>query len=391
MPPAKKKAAKKKTARKRAASRVAPKRGNLFVFSGTDEGRVKQASLDLFRKLTEHLDEFGAETLDGTAENAEDAAKIIRRTLEALQTLPFFGGDKVVWLKNANFLADNVTSNAKATQTALEGLTDLITRGLPPEVKFVISATIIDKRRSFYKRLKEAGELQAFDKPDISREGWEEDVMQYVAQEASTRRLRFDRDSLHFFVMLLGTETQQADNELEKLDLYLGERRDVTHEDIAAVVSLSRGGVVFEIGNAIARRQLPRALELIDHLLQRGETAIGILLAAIVPQVRRLLQAKDLVQRFAIRPTHYRAFEAALDRLPPEELAHLPKKKDGTPNCYPVFLAALEAQRFEAAELRLGLEACLEANLRLVTTSLDPRVVLNQLVIRLLAPRRKAG
>ncbi len=382
MPPAKK----KRAPRKKAATPKLKKADNLFVFVGTDEGRVKQSALDCYNKLSAGLDEFGAETIDGTAENSEDAGRLIGRTMEALQTLPFFGGDKVVWLKTANFLGDTVTGNAKATQSGLEGLTNLLVQGLPSDVKFIISAPVIDKRRTFFKRLKELAEMEVHDKPDISRDGWERDVMQYVSEQASKRGLRFSREALEFIAMLLGTETQQVDLELEKLDLYLGKDcRDVTPDHVRSVVALSRGGVVFEIGNAITKRQLPRVLDLIDHLLFRGETAVGILLAAIVPQVRRLLQAKDLVQRFKIRATNYRAFEAAVNRLPKEEIAHLPLKKDGRPNCYPIFLASTEASKFRASELRFGLEACLEANLSLVTTGLDAKVVLNRLVIQLLA------
>jgi DNA polymerase-3 subunit delta len=310
--------------------------------------------------------------------------------LEALQTLPFFGGNKVVWLKNVNFMADNVMGNAKATQSALEGITDLLTHGLPSEVIFILSTSAIDKRRTFYKRLDAVAQVESFDKPDTSRDGWERNVMQYVSAEASKRGLRFERESLELFAMLLGAETQQVDQELEKLDLYLGDRREVAPDDIRQIVALSRGGIIFEIGNAISKRQLPRVLHLIDHLLFRGESAIGILLGSIVPQVRRLLQAKDLVQRFKIRASNYQSFNRELTRLPKEEIAHLPLKKDGTPNAYPIFLASMEASNFRAEELRRGLEACLEANLRLVTTSLDHKVVLNQLVIQLLVGQKPA-
>ena len=214
--------------------------------------------------------------------------------------------------------------------------------------------------------------------------------MAYVSAEASQRGLRFQRQALDLFTNLIGAETQQVDQELEKLDLYLGDRRDVTEEDIRQVVSLSRGGVVFEIGNALSKRQLSRVLSLTDHLLYRGETAVGILLAAIVPQVRRLLQAKDLLHRFRIQANNYQEFERQLARLPAEEVAHLPTKKDGTPNTYPIFLSAKEASNFHVDELRRGLEACLEANLRLVTTGLDSKVVLNQLVIQLLTPSKRS-
>lgn len=389
-------AAKKKSSapRKKAASKARPSADrpavrpavpNIFIFAGNDEGRVRQAALECYHKLAEKVGEFGAESFDGTVERAEDASRVVGNVIEALQTLPFFGGGKVVWLKNANFFGDTVTSAAEATVSAQEALAALLTGGLPPDVNFILSANSLHKGRRFYKRVSEVCEVRFFEKPDTAREGWEEEVIPQVLEQARRRGLSFAHQAAEFFVMLLGTETQNIETELEKLALYVHPRKEIQEEDVRQVVSMSRGGVIWEIGNAISRRQLPRALDMIDHLLKRGETAIGILLGAIVPQVRRLLQAKELIERFGLRAGNYRAFEAAVARLPAEEIEHIPKKKEGGPNVYPLFLASQEASRFRLEELCSGLEACLEANVRLVRTSLDARVVLNQLVIRLLA------
>lgn len=46
-----------------------------------------------------------------------------------------------------------------------------------------------------------------------------------------------------------------------------------------------------------------------------------------------------------------------------------------------------EARKFTLEELHEGLEACLNANEKLVTTQLDAKVVLERLLVGLLAPR----
>ena len=46
-------------------------------------------------------------------------------------------------------------------------------------------------------------------------------------------------------------------------------------------------------------------------------------------------------------------------------------------------LAACEAHRFEMAELIEGLQACLKANIQLVTTQLAPKLILSQLLIKI--------
>ena len=79
----------------------------IYAVVGSDEVAVKNAANELAIELAPAgAGDFGVETIDGCADNADQAAGRIRSTVEALQTLPFFGGGKLVWLKNANFLGD---------------------------------------------------------------------------------------------------------------------------------------------------------------------------------------------------------------------------------------------------------------------------------------------
>ncbi|HEY5036813.1 MAG TPA: DNA polymerase III subunit delta, partial [Chthoniobacterales bacterium] len=331
--------------------------------------------------------DFGVEIIDGCADNAEQAAARIRSTIEALQTLPFFGG-KLVWLKNANFLGDNVFGRAASVLDALENLAAALETDFgSAEVKFLLSAPEVDKRRSFYKTLGKRAELQVFDKLDASRSGWEEQATDLVQSLGRRRQLRFDDEAIDLFVLLTGGDTRVIENELEKIDLYLGEKeRRVTLENVRTLVPISRGGVIFELGSALAGRHLERALTLVRRLLDQGESAVGILLVAIIPTVRNLLLAKDLMQRHRLpRPSAPFSFISTLNRLPNESTAHLPSKKDGSLNGYALGLAAMHAHRFEVEQLIAGLEACLTANLQIVSTQLDHELVLNQVVVKLLA------
>jgi DNA polymerase-3 subunit delta len=360
----------------------------VWAFLGTDDLRVKEAALAKSREITPpEAGEFGIEIIEGGADNADHAARIVRNTMEALQTLPFFGGEKVVWMKGVTFLADNQTGRAQTTLSALEDLMALLTPGLPPDVKFILSASEVDKRRSFYLNLKKVANVEVFDLIDTSKSGWEEQVAQLVEERAGEYGLTFEAEALDLFTMLAGEDTRQIENELEKLDLYLGEERRVRVDDVRSIVSQTKSGVVFELGNAIGQRQLAYALALVDQLLEEHEQPIGILLAAIVPKVRNLFAAKQIEDRHKIRPGgNYQSYVSALERLPAKDVARLPKKKDGTGlNVFPLFLAAKEAAKFTGAELRVALEECLKANRRLVTTSLDPVIVLNQLLFRILA------
>jgi DNA polymerase III subunit delta len=395
----------------KAKTKTVAARAEIHAVVGSDEAEVKRVAADLATKLTPPgAGDFGLEIIDGCADNSEQAASRIRSAIEALQTLPFFGGAKLVWLKNANFLSDTVIGRSASVQSALEELADLINADLPQNITFLLSATDVDKRRSFYKALSRRAEVEVFDRLDSSRSGWEEEATEIVRRRAEIRGLDFDDVALELFVLLTGGDTRQIENELEKIDVFLGANAGlkadisppsktgksaratgqapmskVTIDVVRDLVPLSRAGVIFELGNALAECDLERALRLVRSLLDQGETAIGILLVAILPTIRNLLLAKDLMERNRMARPHVPfQFISALNRLPPSATEHLPRKKDGAISGYALGIAAQHAHRFDTEQLIDGMEACLAANLRLVTTQLDHELVLTEIVVKVI-------
>ena len=357
---------------------------------GSDEAEVKRVALQRASEMAPaEAGDMGCEMVDGAADDVSQAATRIHQAIEGILTLPFFGGEKLVWLKNANFLGDSVMGRSAGVLEALEKLVGTLEAGLPNGVRFLLSATEIDKRRAFYKALGKLGRLEVFDRLDTSRSGWEEEAASVARARAEALGLRLRGEALELFVLQTGGDSRQVDNELEKLDLHLGAaRREVTLADVRLMVPASRAGVVFELGNALAARDLSGALELVEQLLFQGETAIAILLVAIIPTVRNLLLAKDLMQRHRLKPPaapfH---FTGALNRLPAGATDHLPRKKDGGINTYALGIAAMHAQRYTLEELRAALGTCLEANVALVSSGLEARTVLTELVVKIAAPK----
>jgi DNA polymerase III subunit delta len=359
---------------------------NTYAVLGSDESEVKRVAAELASNLTPPgAGDFGLEIIDGAVDNVDQAEARVRSAIEAVQTLPFFGDTKVVWLKNVNFLGDDQKARSATVQSALEELSELVDSDFGPGITLLISAIDVDKRRSFYKTLLKRAEVQVFDRLDSGRSGWEEEALEIVQQRAKKRKLHFDGDALDLFVLLTGGDTRQIDNELEKIDTFLEKDRGVNTELVRDLVPLSRAGVIFELGNALAARDLQLSLKLVRRLLDQGESAIGILLVAVVPTIRNLLLAKDLMERYRLpRPHSPFQFISAINRLPAEATDHLPRKKDGSVNAYGLGIAAQQAGRFETIQLIEAMRACLAANIQLVTTQLDHELILTEVVVKLL-------
>jgi DNA polymerase-3 subunit delta len=60
-------------------------------------------------------------------------------------------------------------------------------------------------------------------------------------------------------------------------------------------------------------------------------------------------------------------------------------------NAFALGLAACHAHRYQLEELRTGLEICLQSNLQLVTSGLEPQIVISQLLVKIISSRTAAA
>lgn len=373
---------------KKSATKAAPS-GAISVVAGNDEMAVKNRARELAAALAPaDAGEFGVETIDASADNADHAASILQEAMLSLSMTGFLAAEKLVWLKNANFLSDTVLGGSKTVLESLEQFAEFLGRGLPEGNRLLLSAISPDKRRTFYKSLTKLAEVEVFDKPSGPRFDEDEAARQAATAAARERRLAFAPDALELFAAFVGSDTRQVLNEVEKIATYIGgERREITAADIRALVPETRRGIIFELGNWIGRRDLRAASDCLQKLLRQGEEPVGLLYAAITPTVQKLLAAAVLIQEHGLRvPPQYAAFQGALDRLPAEAQPIIPRKKDGTLNAYGFYISAQAAQRFKVSELSDAVTACAEATMAIMSTGSDPALILQRLLVRILTP-----
>lgn len=65
-------------------------------------------------------------------------------------------------------------------------------------------------------------------------------------------------------------------SEIEKLRLFLGERKDITEDDVAMVTGLRREFTIYALQNAVGEKNITVALRILDRLMQQKMNAGGI-------------------------------------------------------------------------------------------------------------------
>ena len=106
----------------------------------------------------------------------------------------------------------------------------------------------------------------------------EGDAVRWIQEYCGTREVKIDPDAARELVDSLGGDMMMISNELEKLILYVGEKKRITLGDVETMVLAAKQRSLYELTDAISARERTRALEILDAILSTGEgeeAAIG--------------------------------------------------------------------------------------------------------------------
>ena len=374
----------------------AAKSAPLALICGDDEFAVKQRARELFQKWSEEIGGMDHEIIEAGAGNSGDALKIIGRLREALQTLPFFGTGKVVWLRDCNFLGEERAASAQAVTENLAELGDELKTFKWQSVRLLISAGKVDKRKSFYKPLDKTGTVESFAAWSVDDKDWVARAEDAALKGFRARHKDISDEALGELVSRVGPNARQLENEVEKLALYIGARERIEFADVAAICSRNKSARAFALGDALGDRDLPRLLRRLDEELwevkfDKARSEIG-LLYGLIGKVRALLLLKEMLNEGWIKPeADYNRFKAQLERVPADQL---PADKRFNPlalNPYILYKALPQAKKYTQNELIRAMDLLLKCNLRLVSSGLDEALVLQQTLVQIIAPQAAAA
>src|SRR5260221_4283017 len=152
----------------------AAKASSLSLVCGDDEFAVKKRAKEIYLEWSEELGGMDHEIIDASVSNSGDAIAAIAKLREPLNTLPFFGSGKVVWLRDCNFLGDERAASAQAVTETLNEVADELKNFKWQNVRLLISAGKVDKRKTFFKTLDKIGSVESFAALSTDDKDWVE-------------------------------------------------------------------------------------------------------------------------------------------------------------------------------------------------------------------------
>lgn len=153
-----------------------------------------------------------------------------------------------------------------------------------------------DKRKKLYKTLINNGCLVVFEKLDAS------DLQAWIIRRINNAAKKISRSVLELFIqrsMYLVNEKktmEMVDHELNNLIDYIGDRSEITKEDILLILPQSIEEGIFKMIDYAVNGQKDQALLMLNQFYMEGESPFG-LFSLLLRQVRMLLMVKIYTQR----------------------------------------------------------------------------------------------
>ncbi|MEZ0297038.1 MAG: DNA polymerase III subunit delta [Candidatus Methylacidiphilales bacterium] len=357
----------------------------ITVIYGNDEAMVKKRAQQVVDDLMPE-DAMNFEVVDARADNVEDALRKIDSLRAAVMTLPFFGGGKLVWWKNVNFMDETVMGKSAAIKAALESLLPELRQADGTSLTVVISAGSWSKIKAFTKGVAatKGTRTEIHDLPEVRR-GGEMEVVAEIEERLRDAGFNPRPGAAERLLQATGMDSTAWAAEIEKLCCYKGVApvlRDgggagqgggvsLAKEDVQAIVGGSREVLTWDFCEAVLSGDGRRALAQLSQLLAQQESEVGILIL-LSGQVRQAALAATLREAGMLRMVQKGSF-ASVD-ITPEGMQLLPRKKNGeTISTYMIAQIAARTKNRPAAFWHQGVETLFKAS-RMLTTGQGDKV-----------------
>ena len=340
----------------------------VLLFHG-DEGfyRERATTLAVDHLLSDGLREFNLDRRDGKETGPGDWVALAsnRPMLGTRRVIVVTAADR--WLK-----AGGQSASEKSQQEQLADFAEHSRSGT-----ILLQAATADRRSRLWKLLQKRGHAYQF---DLMRTI--EEAETFLQERFKGEGVRVERQACRYLAETLGTGIPDLLTEVRRLCIFVGDRKELTLADVEGQVAPTRTHTVFEFVDALGHRDARQALGVLDRLLDGGiksdrktdVQAIPLILVSLIHrQIRNMLLAQSLVKDHGTDP---------------RDLA----RQLGVPP-FVAEKTLRQARRFPEHRLQETLEELASVDLRLKSTALPSRALLEGLIFRVCAaaPRRGEG
>jgi DNA polymerase III subunit delta len=253
----------------------------LFLY-GEDNYRLKQKLKAIKKKYLE------VSNIDANFSILNTKAdKDFGRIIQDIETVPFLAEKRLVVLEN--FLA-------KSSKKIQESLKDYIAKIPETSIVIFVEEGMPGQRTGLFKALKK--KCDKFWQFDLLH-GYQ--LERWIGDTVNKFGGKVEKSAVQKLASYVGSDLWQMKNEIEKLILFKkteskDQRLAITSDDVELLVKAKLNTNIFNLIDALGYKNIKKATQLLEELLESGENEIYIL-TMIIYQFRNILIVKDLLEQ----------------------------------------------------------------------------------------------
>jgi DNA polymerase-3 subunit delta len=329
----------------------------------------------------------------------------------------------LTWMDKVLEFCRNHGLSSTPRKDVADMLVEAIKKGFPKHNYLIITTDMVDKRHRLYKVFMEFGCVIDCSVPKGERKAdktRQESVLNEHMQAILSREGKTIRKDAYLEMLnMVGFNLRTFSNDLDKLINFVGNRQEITIEDVRAVIKRTRTDPIFEFTNAVMDRNLISALYYLSVMLE-AELHPLQLIAAMTNQIRKLLNMKGFVESpqgcVWQKGSQYHYFQNQVlpslikyDELLSEQLSRWEnyfvktdqksnhKKGNGGKNApvsdlylaknpknpYPIYQTLKKSDNFSLKELKSAMNCLFQADIGLKSTGQSPRRILENVLFKI--------
>lgn len=274
-------------------------------------------------------------------------------------------------------------------------------KGLPQNNILILVTEYLDKRKRLYKTINDIGIIINFSIQRMSRDSGdiEQEERKSLFQNATELLKKSDKEFGKGAFETLANKTGYNMgiflNELEKVILFVKDRKRIEVKDIEETVGRTKEDSIFDLQEALGRRNLENAMLYLRELLGQGEFDL-VLLQGIANEIRHLIVAKELIEnelKSKWNPKmdegsfkRYIYFPIILKMKKEKEKERGPDYKKSRYNIYKlppdVLMKLLKSSaNFSKEELYQFIKLLAETDLKMKTTKVSPVLLIEKALV----------
>lgn len=316
----------------------------LYLIIGNESYQIQEAVSLLLRFLlpSESMRELSLAIFDGS--QIEENELMI-----ALDSHSLFTKSRVIWIQQAEKLK-------KSIQTSLEKyfIHPMRTQNL------LLTAASWQKNTSFYKAADKEGVILEF----AEIKPWEKEkrLAEWVNQQVTAARKLISFPVCQALVKRIGYDQTTLSQELEKLMCYCAEKKEITLQDVETICTRLQVDSIWQLGEALFRRDAAAALQMIHALLMEGQ--------ALLPLLRQIRSQFQTEYQIALLLAHGKQAQEVAQEFPYMKGQILERHLK-------------QAREYGCDAFKRGLLALDATEMRVKNSSVDEKILVELLILQL--------